>query len=386
MTVAMTALTAGYCTGPRGLTKRQAKRFISWHRQRFTDDIRSPWVPWILFAVGTVAQVVLAATTGRFGYVGDAASATTTASGYGQLLATATLCGPLSIAAAAVRVYRTHARGTRPTVAILFIAEIVIGAASGGKQSYVVAILAVLISHAAARRRPPLGIISGAVLIFMLIVIPFNQAYRSNARGAVTLSAGHAVATAPAVLGQVISVDGSPSVINSSLTYLAQRVREIDSLAISLQRMPIQIPYSSSADLIKAPLAYVIPRALWREKSILLASYEFGHQYFGLPFDVFTSSAITPEGDLYRHGGWIPVIAGMFFLGIGIRILDDTLDVRANAHAAFLIIIIFPNLVESEADWITLLAGTPALIILWMLTVMFSFARSQHIAAERSFN
>ena len=384
--VAMTALTAGYCIGPRGLAERRAKRFISWHRRRFTDDIRSPWVPWILFSVGTTAQVVLAATTGRFGYVGDAASATTTASGYGQLLATAALCGPLSIAAAAVRVYRTQARGTRLTVSILFIAEISIGAAAGGKQSYVVAILAFLIPRAAARRRLPLGIIAGGAVIFMLIVIPFNQAYRSNARGLVTLSTGQAIATAPAVVGQVISDEGSPSVINTSLTYLGQRVREIDSPAIILQRTPTQIPYSSSIDLVKAPLAYVIPRALWPEKPILLTTYEFGQQYFGLPRDVFTSTAITPEGDLYRHGGWIPVIAGMFFFGIGIRILDGVLDVRANAHAAFLVIIIFPNLVKSEADWISLLAGTPALIILWAVTVMFSFARSPRMATERSFD
>ena len=373
---AMTAFTAGYCIGLRQLAERQAERFISWQRQRFSDDIRSPWVPWILFAVGTVTQVVFAATTGRFGYVGDAASITTTATAYGKLLATATLCGPLSVAAAAVRAYRTRGRETRLTLTILFIAEITIGAASGNKQTYVVAILAVLIPRAAARRRLPPGIIAVAALIFLLIVIPFNQAYRNNARGVVTLSTRQAVAAAPAVLGQVISNDRSFSVVSASLTYLAQRVREIDNPAIIIQRTPRQIPYSSSAELAEGPLAYVIPRALWPGKPLLLTNYEFGQRYYELPSDVYTAAAITPEGDLYQHGGWIPMIAGMFLLGICIRVLDNVLNVRANAHAAFLVILIFPDLVNSEADWITLLAGIPALVLLWIVTVMFSFAGS----------
>jgi hypothetical protein len=51
------------------------------------------------------------------------------------------------------------------------------------------------------------------------------------------------------------------------------------------------------------------------------------------------------------------------------------LDVRANAHAAILVILVFPDLVKSEDDWITLLAGLPGLILFWVAVVMFSFSR-----------
>lgn len=375
MAVAMTAFAAGYCRGPRRLAERQASRLVAALGQRFSDDIRSPFVPWALFVLGSAAQLASTATTGRFGYVGDAASVATTASGYEQLLAIAALCGPLSVAAAAIRAYRTPTRGTRITLAVLFIVEIAIGAASGGKQSYIVAALAVLIPSAAARRRFPPAVILAAILLFLLVIIPFNEVYRSNARGTVTLSVGQAVAAAPSILDQVVSVDRSPLVIGDSVSYLAQRVQEIDSPAIILQRTPDQIPYSSPAQLVEAPAADLIPRALWSGKPILATGYQFSQQYFGLPPDIYTSSAITPEGDLYRHGGWAPLVAGMFLLGCGTRVLDDVLDVRASAHAALMVILVFPDLVKSEDDWITLLAGLPGLFVLWVAVVAFSFSR-----------
>ena len=103
----------------------------------------------------------------------------------------------------------------------------------------------------------------------------------------------------------------------------------------------------------------MVPRAVWPGKPILATGYQFSQQYYELSASVYTASAITPIGDLYRHGGWIPVIAGMFLLGCGVRLLDDVLDVRSNPHAIFLVLLLFPTLVTEEQDWATLLAGIP---------------------------
>ena len=62
--------------------------------------------------------------------------------------------------------------------------------------------------------------------------------------------------------------------------------------------------------------------------------------------------SITPVGDLYRHGGWVPVLAGMFLLGCGVRRIDDSLDVRKNPDAIFLVVLLFPTLVKNELDWV----------------------------------
>ena len=76
---------------------------------------------------------------------------------------------------------------------------------------------------------------------------------------------------------------------------------------------------------------------------------------------------------MYRHGGWIPVIAGMFLLGCGVRLLDDVLDVRSNPHGIFLVLLLFPTLVTAEGDWATFLAGIPAILLVWFLATALAF-------------
>jgi hypothetical protein len=163
------------------------------------------------------------------------------------------------------------------------------------------------------------------------------------------------------------------TVLPGSVTYLFQRIREIDSPAIILQRTPSQIAFSSPSQLIEAPLADLVPRAIWHGKPILATGYKFSQQYYGLPSTVYTSSAVTPVGDLYRHGGWIPVIAGMFLLGCGVRPLDDVIDVRTNPHAVFLVLLLFPSLVQGENDWVTLLASIPGTMLVWLSAVILTF-------------
>jgi hypothetical protein len=373
--VAFTLLAAGYCAGPRAMAVRQAGRVTATLRRRFTDDIRSPAVPWLLFTIGLACQAATQATTGRFGYVGNVASSVSSASAYDQYLALAGECVPLAVAAAAVRAYRTGERGAWLTLGVLFTAAIILGAVGGTKQSFVVAILAVIIPRTVSRGRLPWGGVLAAVLSFLLLVIPFNLAYRASARGAVTLSTAGAVAAAPSILRQVVATDLRPSVLGQSASFLAQRIRSIDSPAIIMQRTPGQIPYSSPGQLAEAPVLDVIPRIVWPGKPILAVGYQVSQEYFELPSNLYTSSDVTPEADLYRHGGWIPVIAGMFLLGCLFRVLDDVADVSRNLHGSFLVILLFPQIVQAGSDWSTLLAGMPGIILLWLVVVAFSFGR-----------
>ena len=373
--VAMTAWTAGYCIGPRRLAEGGAVRGLKALAGRYSNEVRSPFAPWVIYAVGTVARLLTVALTGRLGYVGDAASTVSSASGYQQLLAMLSMMAPLALAVSAFRAWRQNARGALRATIFLFLAEIAFSVISGDKQNFVVAIIALALPYSASRQKLPKIILAGAVIVFLLLIIPFTSVYRGTARGSdVTLTAGEAVSGSPALFRQVIAAD-SPSVLPQSLAYLAQRVQEIDGPAILMQRTPGQIPFSSPAELAEAPLANLIPRAIWHNKPILDTGYEFSQQYYGLPADVYTSSAITPAGDLYRHGGWIPVVAGMFLLGCAIRVLDDVLDVRKSCHAALLTFLLFPELVKAEVDWTTLLAGVPALMLTWLMVVALCFTR-----------
>lgn len=373
--VAMTAWAAGYTAGPHRIAARAVRAFMARMAARYPGEVRSAAVPWVLYLTGTAARLAGLALTGRLGYVGDSASAASAASGYQQVLNLLSLAAPLGVAVSAFRTWREGRPRALPVTLFLFACEVTFGAIAGGKQNFAVAVLALAIPWSASRRRLPKRILAGGVLVFVFLVIPFTSAYRSAASGGtVTLGAGQAASGAPAIFRRVASGVSLPAA-GQSLSYLAQRVQEIDGPAIIMQRTPSQIPFVSAAQLAEAPVAAVIPRALWAGKPVLADGYQFSQQYYGLPPGVYTYSAITPAGDLYRHGGWIPVVAGMFLLGCAIRVLDDVLDVQASPPAALLVLLLFPAIVKAETDWVTLLATTPGVVLAWLIAVRFSFAR-----------
>jgi hypothetical protein len=381
---AFALLATGYCVGPCRVLASRAGRAADGLSSRYTDQLRSPLVPWALAGAGLTAQFGYAFLTGHFGYVGNSAASVSTASGYSQYLAVIGECMPLSVVTAAIRACHVRTTGARITLAGLFGAAIAAGAVAGGKESFVVAILAVIIPYSVIRRRLPTGAIVGAVLVFLLIVIPFNQAYRTTARGAVTLSTSQAISAAPAIAAQVVDRDISLSVLGGSASYLSERIRTIDTPAIIMQQTPAQIPYASPVQLLVAPFADLIPRILWPGKPILAPGYEISQEYFQLPAQIVTSSDVTPEGDLYRHGGWIPLIVGMFLLGGVIRILDEVTDLRRGVHGVFLIILLFPSIVEAGSDCAALLAGIPGMVLLWLAVVRLSFTRQTGRPASRA--
>jgi hypothetical protein len=373
---AMVMLATGYCLGPHRLAARCARGAArALVTSRLTEEVRSPAVPWALFGAGAAAQAGFAILTGRFGFVGDAAAAVSTASGYAQYLAVAGDCVPLAVAAATVRAYRVRLPGAWLSLAALFAAAIAIGAVAGGKESFVVVVLAVLIPRATVKRRIPVGAVAAALAFFLLVVIPFNLAYRASARGAVTISASQAIAAAPAIAGRMLATDASPSLLPKSASYLAERIRTIDSPAIIAQRTPGEIPYSSPLQLVASPLIDLVPRILWPGKPILAVGYQVSQEYYHLPPQVYTSSDVTPEGDLYRHGGWAPLLAGMFLLGAGFRVFDEAADLRRGVHGAFLIILVLPELVLAGTDFATPLAGMPGMVLLWLAVTTVSFTR-----------
>ena len=368
----------GYLIGPARLIRGAAARGVGSLRRRFSADVRSLLTPWLVYGIGTLARLLSAVTTGRFGYVGNAASAVSSAAWYSQLLILLGLLGQVGLAAAALQVFRERLASARVTLVIIFLAEIGYAIASGQKENYANAVLAVAVPYAAARHRLPKAMLVAVGIVFLAIIIPFTSAYRSTARETAvgTLSAGQAVGTAPQILRDTLNGgDSLLAEIPGSVSYLLARGQDIDAPAIIMQRTPGQIPYSDPVQLITGPLSALIPRVLWPGKPILATGYQFGQEYFEIPSTVYSSTTITPIGDLYRYGGWLPVLIGMFVLGSGIGLLDDFLDVRGNPHTVFLTLFLFPSLVMSEQDWITLLAAIPAFILLWWFAVALTFRR-----------
>ena len=242
--VGMTAWATGYLIGPGMPARRFAGRAVRALSRRFGDQVRSPAAPWILYAIGIAARLdQVAATPGVFGYVGNVS--VTTASSYGQILNMLSLCAPLGVTAAAMRVFIECRRHAWITLVILFSAEVAFSTVAGIKGAFITTVLAVAVPLSVSRRRLPKIPLILAALVFLLVVIPFTGTYRSVVRhGSVTLTPGQAVSTAPEILRQTVTGYSTTSVLSNSITYMLQRIREIDSVAI-VQRTPQQIGFRS---------------------------------------------------------------------------------------------------------------------------------------------
>jgi len=91
-------------------------------------------------------------------------------------------------------------------------------------------------------------------------------------------------------------------------------------------------------------------------KPVLDAGIQASQQYFELGPDPGTASDVTPEGDLWSHGGWIRSSRACSCSGCGIRVLDDMTDV-AGGRTGVLVSLLFPAIVQAGDDWSGLLAG-----------------------------
>lgn len=372
--VGMSGWAFGYLVGPGHSARRVASRAVGRLGKRFAAEVRSPAAPWILCAIGIAASLALTATTGVFGYIGDPSSLVSSATSYGGILGALGLCGSLALSAAALQVFRERLRGARITLLALLLVELAFGVAQGNKENFIVAVLAVVIPFSGARRRLPKIMVIASILVFLVIIIPFNHAYRDTARqGSNTLSPSQAVSVAPGILKQTVIDQSVVTILPESIDYLMQRIRQIDSTAIIVQRTPDQFGFLSPVGLVEGPIAGMVPRSIWSNKPINLTGYQFSQEYFGLPSTAYTSTAETTVGGLYMYGGWITVVVGMFLLGCAVRLLDDVLDVRANPHAIFPVLLLFPSLVEGQENWQTILAAIPGIMFVWLLAVVLTF-------------
>ena len=69
------------------------------------------------------------------------------------------------------------------------------------------------------------------------------------------------------------------------------------------------------------------------------------------------------------------MLAGMFLLGCGIRLVDDQIDVQENRHGIFLVLLLFPQLVTTESDWLGVLSSIPATALVWIFAIFVTFGR-----------
>lgn len=349
------ALIFGYRKAPV-VVRRSVARMDQVLRGRapFSTGAPSVWALWFI-AVG--AQAIQLA-SGSLGYLSDP-SATSTSS-LGAALSTLASVGLVATLAAAWRLSARPGPGSFALLAWVATSQVSLGLFSGLKESAVIHLVALVVGYSSRSRLRLVPLVAtGFIAVFF--VTPFVTAYRAAiVSGSGRLSPAQVVADID--FGTLV---GSESNESRATDHSEDRWSRIGDVAIISAKTPETIPYEPAVRLVAGPFLGFIPRSLWPEKPVLDAGYQVSVQYYEIPAHIYTSSALTPYGDLYRHGGILMVISGMGLLGSLVRSIDDRpgRTVRQDPRLLFLPMLMFPILVKQEMDFIGLTAALPGILV-----------------------
>ncbi|EHR51804.1 hypothetical protein SacmaDRAFT_3590 [Saccharomonospora marina XMU15] len=368
----------GYLVGLPRVGYASARRVVGVLLHGTEPALRGHGAVWALFAIGSVARITSVIASDRLGYVGDASQLVSDSTAHRQILAVLSTLTVFAVMVAAYRAFTTASKGDYAILLILALVEVFFGALAGGKQSFVVTALAILIPYGAVRGKVLLRVLLIGTLLFVWVVLPFNNAYREVVRtDSGRLAPSEAAERAPNVLGDVLRTGEVLPVITDSTTTLLGRIRETGNVAIILQKTPEYVPYHSPTEFLYAPFVGAVPRLIWPDKPIFASGYEFYQEYFSTSRDNYSAAAVTPLGDLYRHGGWIPVVIGMFLFGAIFRLFDTLFRPENDPRAMFFMLVFLPVLVKGEMGVYQILVSAASMIVTAVVGVQIASTRKK---------
>jgi hypothetical protein len=373
-TVGLLVWTGGYLLGPPRLVARALERAVGWAVPPGPWALRTPAFPVVVYLVGMGGRILLLL-TGHFDYLGDAAAAINDPSPVTPIYAALDTCTMFGVVLALLDATseRSPLRA-RVAVVVMVITELGFGLLGGMKGDFLRLLVALGIvlaaRHAHVRRR----LVVAATLV-LLLVVSINASYREavQGRGGTRLEAGAAAGQLGPIVTRALTPHGLTEAIRTSPELLEARLRQIDNLAIIVQRTPEIIPHRGGADLAVAPVLGVVPRALWPSKPVLSVGLDFSRDYYDVE-GLYTSSATTIPGDLYRHLG-VAGLLGLAVLGVACRLCDDVLDPRRDLRLVLLYASAFLLLINLETDVVSLLASAPRTLLIALLVTRIAFRR-----------
>lgn len=323
------------------------------------ETINRDWRPigvWLLFSIGLVGQAIRSVTN-TFGYLTNANAAITTFSGIGHLVVFLSDMGLFAVVLAAINYFSPARRGGLTPLVVISTSQAMLGLLQGSKEGVAIVVIAIALSYGLVKGRISVPLLVVSAIIFTFVVLPFVTNYREYVRGpnGQVLSATAAVGVIPVAAAETLTVGGYAD----SYERMASRLRNIDSLAIVIQKSPDLVPYQPLSDLVVQPAVGLVPRALWPGKPAFIGSYEFGQVYYSAPPGFVSAWAVTPEGDLYRRGGPLVLLIGMGLLGALYRLFDETLTARRDNRHLLLVVVLFAPMVKHETEIAPLLLSLP---------------------------
>lgn len=338
---------------------------------RFAGNERQSYgAPLALLTIGILAEVALFR-SGILGYASDAASLVQTANPFTNIL---TRLGSLVTVVTFWMAWRWSATRKWPALLVCLASlafGVAWGLASGTKEGVATPVLIAILGWSAHRLRVNWGALLLLGIVFIALIYPFVTHYRE------TISVGGdrlKPAEAVAALSQQSLRDDQDGV-GQSIDSFTARIARLPDFAVIQSQTPQEIAYRPTSDLFTAPLVGVVPRAFWPDKPVQSTGYQFGIEYYGQVAGVYSSAAVTPEGDLYRHGGWLVVVLGGALMGVILRGTDDASDGSGDPRTYFLAVLLFVDSVKHELDFVGFVATIPSVVAVFFLALIVSRQR-----------
>jgi hypothetical protein len=327
-------------------------------------------VLWGISMAATIFQI----RNGSFGYLMDPNAALTETSSVNAILATVAALGTFATLLAGWRYGKSRTGAAFVLLATVAGSQVGLGLFSALKEMVIIQLIAALLGWGMWRRMRIVPALLALVFV-VTFVFPFVTQYRDDIlQGSGRISPIRALTTVD--FGEIFtSALNAPS--GDSAETASNRLTRVGDLAVIMQNTPSRVPYLPATDLAAGPVLGVTPRSIWREKPVLDAGYQMSTIYYGLPSSVRTSSAMTPYGDLWRHGGLSVVIVGMMILGGIVKMVDGRAgDPQTDPRLLFLPLLLFGPLVKLELDYLGLLASLASTYLISIIAARIVTAMS----------
>ncbi len=366
--------TLGYMIGGPRVLARGLSDVVAWIFPGRSWTFRYPSAPVAVYLVGAAARFYLLR-TGNYGYL---QGPSTVPGGFGHVMGLIANFASIGLVMAAIDAFAvSQSFRSKAVLAGLLAVEVANGLFVGSKQSVVLSIFSVGLVYVFSTGRVPRRAAAGIVLAVVL-VFPLVSTYRTSIQGQGSVSSSPVGAAKELVhtLGDSSAYLSPNVVLVESPAAIARRLREIDNVALILQKSPGSIPYKPWTDLVVDPAIDWVPRFVWPGKPVLSTGGFFSHTYYDLPTSMPTASAVTIPGDLLRHGGAVPLIVGMFMLGVLMAMFDVAVDPAIDVRRLVLFIPLLVSCVKSESGTTVLLVGIVDLFVAVAVVSRLAFACS----------
>ena len=316
-----------------------------------------PKAVFFLVAVGLLA-VVSQIAIGTFGYYADPSSQLTTTSSSNQILST--LAGWINLACLTCGwlVGKDSNLRSKSILVLVLLLSVAIGFASGGREPALLPISFALLGYAVVKESVKKIFIPAIFLLLLFVLItPIVSNYRQQIIE--TGSRNGELGVFQSIQNASSSgFDGNSDSAVSPIETFTGRFDRARDVEVIIKTHSESLPFRDWLEVPFGVISGMVPRSLWQDKPIYAPGREMSIIYYGIDSKIFTSSAITPPGELWRHGAWPVTIIGMAFVGFLLRTLVSPIGRRTPLGSFFLPALVVIELVKGEQGYVGLVLGS----------------------------